>query len=639
MSVNTFTADQLYVSEHNVRTDADAIAATGPLEESIAAVGLFFPLIVHPAEDGRYGVLDGGRRYRAIYRLIKAGRLAADWPIECVVREGLPADITEQSLGAFLLARDLHPYETNAAVARAAEQGHAPVEIARNLGQTLRWVNQQLRLGRLAPEIFAAYAEGRLSTDLAQAYAATEDEDLQRRAFAHFTGPGQPAYNHHPRAVRQFFKVGDHELAKLLHFVGEDIYRAAGGRFELDLFADEAEVRGRVTDESKLRELAENKLGLLKHDLRRRTGSSDLRFVAEPPQFSGRTDYTLEIKPGTRGDKLRLPAGDLVCSIDIAGDGEPLVRWWWASRKAKAAAERAAAKPAPEPSDPGGNWRPEPPVAPRREVREGAALDPRNYANEAQNAREAVREEHGLGSAGLHVVRSLRRELLRALLVLDAETGGDLARDYLTWAQLRLALTSDRASAVGAQGLSSAMELIEEREPAEVRPHLDACEAHAVWTRACETIAAQDFITEPDPAQALSAYVAAGPDTKALAEAVLAGLALLRSANTDGWRIAAHDRLAQLAGGSDDALRALWSPEPEFLALFSKAQRIALAEPHFGPSVTASWSKLKDEDLAQAAARAFAGNPLSTRQLRWVHPLLSFGANAPADAATKEAAE
>lgn len=637
MSVNTFTADQLYVSEHNVRTDADAIAATGPLEESIAAVGLFFPLIVHPGEDGRFGVLDGGRRYRAISRLIKAGRLAPDWPIECVVREGLPADITEQSLGAFLLARDLHPYETNAAVARAAEQGHTPEEIARNLGQSLRWVNQQLRLGRLAPEIFAAYAEGRLSTDLAQAYAATEDQDLQRRAFEQFSAG--PAYSHRASLVRQFFKVGDHELARLLNFVGADIYRSAGGRFELDLFADEASERGRVTDEDKLRELAENKLGLLKHDLRRRTGRSDLRFAAEP-QHSGRTDYTLEIKPGTRGDKLRLPAGDLVCSIDIGGDGEPLVRWWWASRKAKAAAEKAAAKPAPEPSDPGGNWRPEAPAAgPRREIHEGSALESHNVMA-AQAARAAVREDHGLSSEGLHVVRSLRRELLRALLVQDVElSGGNLANDYLIWAQLRMKLTADRASDVGAQGLSGAMELIEEREPAQVKPFLAASEAHEIWSRACAQIAAEPFITDPDRPAAFSAFVASSEETKALAAAVLAGIALLRSANADGWRVPAHDRLAALAHGDDDALSDLWSPEPEFLALFTKAQRLAIAEPLFGPSVIASWSKLKDEDLARTAATALAGNPLSKRPLRWIHPLLSFGVPAFADAPMPEAAE
>lgn len=620
MSVTTLTFDQLVKSEHNVRTNPDDSEATGALEESILATGLWLPLIVHPLPDGAFGVLDGGRRLRAIGNLIAAGRLPLDWPIECVVRDLDPAEITEASLGAYLLARELRPYEVNAAIARAAEQGADVEEIARNLGQREIWVRQNLRLGRLAPEIFDAYAKGQIGLDQARAYAATEDRDLQIVAFRHFAAG--PAYNHHAHAIRTFLKVGDCEEARLLAFVGEVIYRAEGGHFELDLFADDASQRGRVTDPAKLRKLADNKLADLRQRIRLQCGRSDLKFQPDPPKsVGGYTDYSLQIEPTTRTvkgeERLILPAGEVVCSIAIAQDGSDDPQFWWASKKAKAAAERDSA-----PAKAGAR---EPDEASHAQIRDDAGFRPSENHHAAQQARAAVKDEHGLTADGLQIMRSLRRELLRALLIGNAAGDGALARDYLTWAQLRAEIRTLRSTDTGARGLASVWTSTTDVPSADVvLPFLQASEAGRIWAEALDAMARAVFVTEEDAGVALRAYIASPPQVKCMAEAVLAGLALMRSANVAGWRIPAHDVLAEIAGGDDATLRQFWRPDERFMALFPKLKRLELAQPHIDPDEFRSLHKRGDAGIAEATAYA-----LGAAQ-DWVHPLLTFGVEAAA---------
>lgn len=79
------TLDQLCISPFNVRRNAEDTDATQALEASIAARGLLFPLLVHdmvPFRDlalsgepiAAWGVLAGGRRLRALRRLVEAAQ-------------------------------------------------------------------------------------------------------------------------------------------------------------------------------------------------------------------------------------------------------------------------------------------------------------------------------------------------------------------------------------------------------------------------------------------------------------------------------------------------------------------------------------------------------------------------------------
>ena len=627
------TVDQLCISPFNVRLNAEDAEATTALEASIAARGLLLPLVVHDMAAYRqqaladepvaaWGVLAGGRRLRAIRQLVGSGRISRDFPIEVVTRDLSPAEITELSLAENLLRRDLRPYEIYAAVARAAERGAGEAEIATNIGQRLDWVQRQLRIGRLVPAIFDAYTNGTISEDQAKAFAATEDSELQRAAWTHFG-----SMHHLERSatrIRAWYKIGDPALERLLRFVGDDAYRDAGGRYELDLFADGPE-RGRVVDDGMLREMAENRLAELRTDLRKRTGKPSLRFANEAPQHHGGTDHSLAITPGIekRPDgKIVLPEGDIIATIDIEVSGNAQAHYWWASRKAHRDANRSTPKREVDQV-----------VAPSASVDDAAAFE--KYSDASQAARAAVRDEHSLTADGLQVVRTARREILRALLVADAFNDGAIGRDFILWSQLRQELTKLPRAEVGARTLESVFQSAEDPDPTDITgPHLEEMRAHHLWNAALQELRAQDFITIGDPADAFTAFHLAPEGVKNAAGAVLAGAALLRSCNVPGWRIAVHDRIADIIGANDLAIRDLWRPTAKFMALFSKMKRLELAQPHVDPDAFREWHKLPDPTLTGACAGAVDQVP------GWVHPLLSFGVASEHDSAEqREAAE
>lgn len=636
MTARIFTFDQLMVSPLNVRTNIEDAEATGALEASIEARGLLNPLIVHPiAPDAdwhegcaTHAVLAGGRRLRAIGKLIAAGRLPADWPIETIERDLDEAEITELSLAENLLRRDLNPYEVHAAIARAQEQGASVADIAANLGQKESWVRQQLRLGLLAPAIFDAYASGDLSFDQARAYAATEDRALQLHVWRQLKDRAE--WEHRPARIHAAFKIDDRELEALLRFVGPMIYRAAGGRYELDLFADGPAERGRVVDEPLLRELAENKLGAIRQSLRERTGRSDLKFIAEPPtNTASLTDWSLLVEPDVSGDRIDLPRGDVAARIAIAEDGTHEIDWWWPSRIARqrsAKTTRACTRESGNPEQPGSTAAMEDgPQAYGATFTGGQALGgSREYAY-AQAARAWAKERHGLTGDGLHVLRSLRTEILRALIVEDAGNGGTLGRDYLIWAQLRQRLGNDGWKDTGAHGLASPWIGSDDAEPGDVvKPHLEETNAHAVWLAAVNRIGREPFMTIEEPDEAFAAYVGTAEHVKTLAGAVLAGFALIRSANVPGWRVPAHDRLAHLTGaGNDGDLREHWQPTPRFMGLLPKLKRLELAQPHADPEAFPAWHKQKDAAIAGVTAQVLAETD------DWIHPLLRFSRHAP----------
>lgn len=626
MTFRTFTLADLCLSPLNVRTNMEDGDATAALEASIPALGLLFPLVVHPFASApklkrlpgepahAYGTLAGGRRLRAIRKLVAAGTLPPEWPIDCVIRDVDPARITELSLAENLLRRDLRPYEVHAAIAKAAAQGASHEEIAANIGQRREWVERQLRLGNLTPEIFTAYAAGQLDADQAQAYAATADQALQRAAFKHFGGVREAQWrNQHE--IRRWLRVGDHELQKLLRFVGLEAYRTAGGAFELDLFYDGPEERGRVVDEGILRELAETRLEELREDLRAEMERPDLRFIAAKP------DMSLWYEPGAG------PTPEAVAAhLDIETTGIATVSWWWESKKARAAYERGI-----DGSDEPAQRRSGVSKLPQPALGEGSAFIGHSDATtSAQAARAALKDEHGLTADGIHVMRSLRRELLRALLLDDAARGGEMGRDYLVWAQLRHEFTRDRSATIGARGLANDWQIAEERGPSEfIAPFLRETGAHQVWEHTLATVAAWPCFSNSDPAIGLEEFLASDEADKRLAGAVAAGLSLERSLNADGWRIAAHDVLADRTGPTAADLRALWSPTPAFMGLFPKLKRLEHARPFIGTKILAEWAKKDDKTIAGATAAAFDPKGHSDPAIakaagEWVHELLDF---------------
>lgn len=607
MSSTTLLIDQLCLSPLNVRTYSPDAEDTAGLQASILADGLINPIAVHQMKGGKtkWGAIAGGRRYRAIKALIGNGDLAADYAVRVNVLDGLSdAELIEHSITENLIRRDLREHELYAGVARAAARGHGVEQIAKGIGQPdVGTVSRWLRLGRLAPPIFEAFRADKISLGQATAFAAVEDQDLQRVTFERLApiNPTHPT----PADIRKAMKVGDARAQRELAFVGADAYRNAGGRFDLDLFADAAEERGRIVDEGKLQQLVDDKIAIVRAEIRTTTARPDLRFVPDQPKDQwDNVDHQLSVnaKPRAEGG-LELPDGDIVAHIAIDATGAPVVSYWWASRKAKFGNEKPAAPVAPVPRTP----------APATE----SPFD-------AHHRVEAAREGDGLTIDGTFAMSAVRKVVLRAALIDDARDFGTVGLDYLIFAQARALLTTGyRQQRLGIRTIvGDSLVGVSHEALALAREHVAATEAAKSAAKAVLTISQQDFFTDDDLETAFMAYRAASPEIKSLTAATIAGFVLERSLATPELRCPIHDVVASEAGIGTDNFRQYWTPTGDMLDMFPKAQRLAIAEPFVDVPTLAAWAKAKSADLTTGVLALLTR--AGSRGLRWVHPLLRF---------------
>ena len=147
--------DQLIVSKYNVRkhTDPETIRK---LAEDIRKNGLHEPLVVRP-EDGKFGVVIGGRRLRAI-RLIRE-----KWPedfkrhfsrgIPCIVKSLDPRDAMIASLSENYHKQSLTPDEYGAAIDELTRLGVSREEIEERVRMEAEEIERFLRVYRAIKEI------------------------------------------------------------------------------------------------------------------------------------------------------------------------------------------------------------------------------------------------------------------------------------------------------------------------------------------------------------------------------------------------------------------------------------------------------------------------------------------------------
>jgi ParB family chromosome partitioning protein len=612
VTARELTIDQICISPHNVRDHLRKIHRPDLLA-SIPAHGLMQPLNVHlmRGSKGKWGTFAGRSRFETIGQLIAAGTLPADWPIRTLDYVGYTdAQLTEMSIIENVGRNDLDDYELFAGVRRANKLGDDVGTIANNLGRDPREVTRWLRMGELAEPVFAAFREGVLTLQQAQAFAATGDQVLQAQVFAELKD--RPAHERDARAIRKAMKVGDDELGRLLALVGPDAYRQAGGRYELDLYADDEDQRGIVTDEGLLRQLADQRLQAEKEKLRAASEAPDLRFIAKRPDNGyGGVDYMLEFKPKDEAGRIQLPRG-VVAHIAIAADGATSISYWWENRAAKHGQTRAA--------------------APRSSRPAGAAIDDRASPGATREANQAIKEEEGLGTETVEASRSMRRALLRAAIVDAVEDGEAIGRDFFIWSQIRIALDIGRPpSLMGVTPLAPF-----EAGPEGGRPFVAAMPASTRWALALSRLQQRPFLQLDDPVEAFRSYLTEAEDVKDLAGAVLAGLTLRRSLNAPGYDLPVHTLLGQLLDlHRDERVRRYWTPTPELLDRIPMDQRRAIAEPCVESAAFAGWSRMKSAELTRSVLSVVTGTAAWLRDATraqatsWVHPLLRFAAPVP----------
>ena len=251
----TVPLNLLRMDNDNVRGRTDDPAsrqADAELAASIRAQGLLENLVVVPRGKTQYGVVAGGRRYRALKALVEIGAIPKDHPVPCLVVDRSRA--AESSLAENVVRVAMHPVDQVVAFTRLADVGATTEQIADRFGLAERTVRKRLRLGRLPREILDAYRGGAINAAVAEAFAVTGDTNHQIQAFKSLS----QSNSLHVRAVQQTIAQRQFRSdSPAALFVGLDAYRAAGGGIEEPLFEE-----GYVTvlDATLMTRLAEEKL-------------------------------------------------------------------------------------------------------------------------------------------------------------------------------------------------------------------------------------------------------------------------------------------------------------------------------------------------------------------------------------------
>lgn len=159
------------------RTHFDA-AALEELARSIKRHGILQPLVVTPAEDKKYTIIAGERRWRA------AGEAGLD-QVPVIVRSAEELEQLEIALIENVQRVDLSPLEQATSVARLHQQfSMGYVEIAERLGKAVTTVNNIVRLLQLPASAQLSLQQQRITEGHARTILALKNETEQLRLLA-----------------------------------------------------------------------------------------------------------------------------------------------------------------------------------------------------------------------------------------------------------------------------------------------------------------------------------------------------------------------------------------------------------------------------------------------------------------------
>ena len=170
---------KLRLSEANVRKN-DSNLFIEEFAASIEAKGLLQNLIVVPAKKkGMFDVTAGGRRLRAFNFLLAGGKIDKGYEVPCRVLDIDAAEQSELSLIENIIRLDMTPTDEIRAYKHFVGEGSDLDAIAKRFGRTRRFIEGRMRLADLADPIFTALEEGKITLDVAKAYATSPNRERQ----------------------------------------------------------------------------------------------------------------------------------------------------------------------------------------------------------------------------------------------------------------------------------------------------------------------------------------------------------------------------------------------------------------------------------------------------------------------------
>jgi ParB family chromosome partitioning protein len=243
---------RLSISSQNVRqsgrTDIDALA------NSILAQGVLQSLVVtkqEKAADG-YAIVAGGRRYAALQKLQKAGKIKASFPVPCTVIAG--EDAVAASLAENVQRQDMSAADQFDAFRKLVEGGKSVEDVAALFSVTPLVVKRRLKLANVAPSLIEAFRKAVIDLEALMAFAVTDDHERQVQVFNSLHKNNRRAH-----CIREALTTDEvSNKDRLVRFVTLKAYEKAGGAVRVDLFSDDK--TSYVQDVALLRTLAQAKL-------------------------------------------------------------------------------------------------------------------------------------------------------------------------------------------------------------------------------------------------------------------------------------------------------------------------------------------------------------------------------------------
>lgn len=162
--------DTIFPNPYQPRKNFDD-AALEDLSSSIAQYGVLQPLLVSPAEDGRYMLIAGERRLRAS----KMAKLAE---VPVIISEYTSQQIAEIALIENLQREDLHYLEEAEGYEKLMNQFHITQEaMAARVGKKQSTIANKLRLLRLSVPVRKVLMDAELSERHARALLKLPDDE------------------------------------------------------------------------------------------------------------------------------------------------------------------------------------------------------------------------------------------------------------------------------------------------------------------------------------------------------------------------------------------------------------------------------------------------------------------------------
>ena len=250
----TLKLSELFLSTDNMRKASASKKADARLKASIAAKGIIQNLIVSQKTDSGYPVEAGGRRFAQCQELIKEGVLTGDSEVPVLI---LPEGQTTKdiSLVENYMRAATHPVDDFEAFTHMIEKdGLKVADVAKQFGESSKYIKQRLLLGNVAPELRELCRNGKFDTKILEAFTVSDNHEKQIEAYNKFKGD---VHTFSDTNIKVF--LTDEALtseSKFVKFVGLKEYKKAGGVTSADMFENTTY----ISDRELLDSLVEKKM-------------------------------------------------------------------------------------------------------------------------------------------------------------------------------------------------------------------------------------------------------------------------------------------------------------------------------------------------------------------------------------------